>query len=44
MTYAQFVIGIARLNGIVNADDKIDWKKGNPELSPLPEQVCQFLD
>ena len=42
--YVQIAMGLARFNGVLNDDDKHEWKKGHPDQSPLPAQVTQFLE
>jgi hypothetical protein len=37
LAYMQIVIGLMRLNGAMDEDDKFNWKKGKPEDSPLPQ-------
>ena len=43
LAYLQIAIGLMRLNGLMNADDKFEWKKGPAAESPIPPAVLEFL-
>lgn len=36
LAYLQITIGLMRLNGVMNADDKYEWVKGPAADSPIP--------
>lgn len=36
LSYMQIGIGLMKLNGALNKDDKFDWVKGSPLNCPLP--------
>ena len=33
-----------RLNGVLNEDDRFEWKRGPPTGSPLPQQVTEYFN
>ena len=40
----QIGIGLMKLNGALNKEDKFDWVKGSALNCPLPAQVSAFLN
>ena len=44
LAYEQIAIGLMKLNGVMDADDKFNWTKGAPDASPLPAQVVELLN
>ena len=43
LAYLQITIGLMRLNGLMNGDDKYEWVKGPAAGSPVPPQVLEFI-
>lgn len=43
-SYNQIVLGMMRLAGVLDEDDKFKWQKGHPSQSPLPAEVMSLLD
>jgi hypothetical protein len=41
LAYLQITIGLVRMHGLINTDEKFDWVRGGP--SPLPDNVQEFL-
>uniref|UniRef100_A0A7S3FVR3 Importin N-terminal domain-containing protein n=1 Tax=Strombidium rassoulzadegani TaxID=1082188 RepID=A0A7S3FVR3_9SPIT len=44
LAYMQIALGLMKKEGVINADDKFEWKKGTPAESPLPPKTTQYLN
>jgi len=44
LSYQQIGLGLMRKQGVLNAEDKFEWKAGAPAGSPLPVEVVTYLD
>ena len=42
--YNDIVLGMMRINGLLNVDEKYEWTKGAPSACPLPVDVMQMLN
>lgn len=44
LSYTQIALGMMKQEGMMNDEDKFEWKKGAPANSPLPEVVVLFIN